>query len=52
VSAIRASGEPRFLELQTYRLRGHFEPDDQAYVDAAELASWRARDPILCRRRV
>jgi len=46
VSAIRASGEPRFLELQTYRLRGHFEPDDQAYVDAAELASWRARDPI------
>ncbi|MCG6860194.1 MAG: thiamine pyrophosphate-dependent dehydrogenase E1 component subunit alpha [Chromatiaceae bacterium] len=46
VSAIRASGKPRFLELQTYRLRGHFEPDDQAYVDAAELASWSARDPI------
>ena len=46
VSAIRASGEPRFLELQTYRLRGHFEPDDQAYVDPDELARWRARDPI------
>jgi TPP-dependent pyruvate/acetoin dehydrogenase alpha subunit len=47
VAAIRAEGGPRFLELVTYRLRGHFEPDDQAYVDPAELAHWRARDPIL-----
>lgn len=43
---IRATGKPYFLELTTYRQRGHFEPDDQAYVDAAELASWRGRDPI------
>lgn len=47
VAAIRASGEPQFLELVTYRQRGHYEPDDQAYVDAAELAAWRRRDPIL-----
>jgi pyruvate dehydrogenase E1 component alpha subunit len=46
VAAIRADGRPRFLELVTYRLRGHFEPDDQAYVDAAELARWQARDPL------
>ncbi len=46
VAAIRADGRPRLLELTTYRLRGHFEPDDQAYVDAAELAAWQARDPI------
>jgi TPP-dependent pyruvate/acetoin dehydrogenase alpha subunit len=46
VASIRADGQPRFLELTTYRLRGHFEPDDQAYVDPAELARWRARDPI------
>ena len=46
VAAIRASGRPYFLELVTYRLRGHFEPDDQAYVDAGELAEWRGRDPI------
>ena len=46
VAAIRANGRPRFLELVTYRLRGHFEPDDQAYVDADELARWRARDPL------
>jgi len=43
---IRATGKPFFLELTTYRQRGHFEPDDQAYVDAQELASWRGRDPI------
>jgi pyruvate dehydrogenase E1 component alpha subunit len=47
VAGIRADGAPRFLELVTYRLRGHFEPDDQAYVDPAELAAWRARDPVL-----
>ncbi|PKO81830.1 MAG: dehydrogenase [Betaproteobacteria bacterium HGW-Betaproteobacteria-13] len=39
---------PSFLlEARTYRLRGHFEPDDQAYVDAQELASAWARDPLL-----
>lgn len=43
---IRATGEPFFLELDTYRLRGHFEPDDQSYVDASELEARRARDPI------
>ena len=43
---IRATGRPYFIELTTYRQRGHFEPDDQAYVDGAELASWRGRDPI------
>ena len=31
--------EPCLLETFTYRLRGHFEPDDQAYVDPAELAA-------------
>lgn len=45
-AAIRADGRPRFLELGTYRTRGHLEPDDQAYVDPAELAAWKARDPI------
>ncbi|MCC6172268.1 MAG: thiamine pyrophosphate-dependent dehydrogenase E1 component subunit alpha [Gammaproteobacteria bacterium] len=45
-AAIRADGRPRLLELTTYRQRGHFEPDDQAYVPAAELAHWKARDPI------
>jgi pyruvate dehydrogenase E1 component alpha subunit len=46
VERIRSTGRPFFLELTTYRQRGHFEPDDQSYVDAAELASWKSRDPI------
>lgn len=46
VAGIRADGRPRFLELVTYRQRGHFEPDDQAYVDQAELAHWLQQDPI------
>jgi pyruvate dehydrogenase E1 component alpha subunit len=46
VAEIRATGQPQFLELVTYRLRGHFEPDDQGYVDQAELRHWQTRDPI------
>jgi len=46
VAEIRATGQPQFLELVTYRLRGHYEPDDQAYVDPTELKHWQARDPI------
>ncbi|HEY6882333.1 MAG TPA: thiamine pyrophosphate-dependent dehydrogenase E1 component subunit alpha [Polyangiales bacterium] len=46
VAYVRSTQKPMFLELSTYRLRGHFEPDDQAYVDGAELAHWQARDPI------
>jgi len=50
VEQIRATGTPRFLELITYRQRGHFEPDDQAYVDPAELQAWVSRDPIRMQR--
>lgn len=52
-AAIRENGRPYFLELNTYRQRGHFEPDDQAYVDRRELEAWLARDPIaLLERRL
>jgi pyruvate dehydrogenase E1 component alpha subunit len=47
LGVVRGSGKPFLLEARTYRLRGHFEPDDQAYVDAQELASAWARDPLL-----
>lgn len=46
VDAIRAGDGPRFLELSTYRLRSHLEPDDHAYVDPDELARWSQRDPL------
>ncbi|UZD55798.1 thiamine pyrophosphate-dependent dehydrogenase E1 component subunit alpha [Caldimonas aquatica] len=52
VDTIRVQGGPCFIEAVTYRLRGHFEPDDQGYVDADELTAWKSRDPIqlLARR--
>ncbi|MFA6313285.1 MAG: thiamine pyrophosphate-dependent dehydrogenase E1 component subunit alpha [Sterolibacterium sp.] len=46
VAHIRQSGGPAFLELSTYRQRGHYEPDDQTYVNPTELQTWLARDPI------
>lgn len=44
---IRQTGRPYLLETRTYRLKGHISFDTQAYVDAAELAHWQARDPLL-----
>ncbi len=46
VRKIRETRKPILLETLTYRLRGHFEPDDQKYVDPQELAEWVAKDPI------
>lgn len=46
VAAVRKESRPFLLETFTYRMRGHYEPDDQGYVDAEELATWSARDPI------
>ena len=46
IAHIRATRQPYLLETCTYRTRGHVEPDDQSYVDKAELAAWLARDPI------
>ncbi|HEX8173406.1 MAG TPA: thiamine pyrophosphate-dependent dehydrogenase E1 component subunit alpha [Thermoanaerobaculia bacterium] len=43
---VRANRKPYLLETYTYRMRGHMEPDDQAYVDRNELAAWKLRDPI------
>jgi len=46
VENIRDTGKPVFLETYTYRMRGHYEPDDQSYVDPLELSGWAAKDPI------
>lgn len=43
---VRTTRKPMLLETYTYRTRGHYEPDDQSYVDAQELAQWQRRDPI------
>ena len=43
---VRRERKPFLLETYTYRMRGHLEPDDQAYVDKHELAKWKAKDPV------
>jgi TPP-dependent pyruvate/acetoin dehydrogenase alpha subunit len=43
---VRKTRRPFLLETYTYRQWGHYEPDDQSYVDPAELARWKAKDPI------
>ncbi len=43
---VRTTRKPYFLETYTYRMHGHMEADEQAYVDRAELAAWAAKDPI------
>ena len=43
----RAGGGPTLLECKTYRLRPHSNADDdRKYRSEAEVAEWRARDPI------
>jgi TPP-dependent pyruvate/acetoin dehydrogenase alpha subunit len=51
VAEIRANSQPQFLELVTYRQRGHIEPDDQAYVDPQEKEYWLQRDPVESARK-
>jgi 2-oxoisovalerate dehydrogenase E1 component subunit alpha len=43
----RAGGGPTFIEALTYRMGPHTTADDPTrYREDAELAAWRARDPI------
>ena len=46
VERARAGGGVTLIEARTYRMKGHAEHDAQEYVDKAELAQWRERDPI------
>ncbi|MFI0486215.1 thiamine pyrophosphate-dependent dehydrogenase E1 component subunit alpha [Actinomadura sp. 9N215] len=46
VERAREGGGPSLLECVTYRWHGHFEGDPQRYRDAAEVAEWKAADPL------
>jgi pyruvate dehydrogenase E1 component alpha subunit len=46
----RAGEGPQFIEALTYRLRGHYEGDPAKYRELAELADWRAKDPLAILR--
>lgn len=43
---VRESGTPYFLEVITYRYRGHSMGDPERYRDSEEIDRWRADDPI------
>ena len=46
VDYVRTKRKPYFLELKTYRFRGHSMSDGGAYRTKAEEDEWKKRDPI------
>jgi pyruvate dehydrogenase E1 component alpha subunit len=51
IAQARAGGGPSFLLADTYRIHGHMEREqfilgEGSYRDEAEIAEWRAKDPI------
>jgi len=49
----RTGGGPSLLELMTYRWQGHFSGDPAAYRSDEEVASWKARCPLIqCKKKL
>jgi TPP-dependent pyruvate/acetoin dehydrogenase alpha subunit len=46
VARARAGGGPTLLVTESYRIDGHYAGEPEVYRDKAEVAEWRARDPI------
>ncbi|MGB8326902.1 MAG: pyruvate dehydrogenase (acetyl-transferring) E1 component subunit alpha [Steroidobacteraceae bacterium] len=46
VTRIRQTGQPFFVEFQTYRYRAHSMFDPDLYRDKAEIEAWKKRGPI------
>jgi pyruvate dehydrogenase E1 component alpha subunit len=50
VDHVRSGNGPYFLELKTYRYRGHSMSDSNAYREKEEENEWGKRDPIIILR--
>lgn len=46
IEFVRKNGEPYFLEVNTYRFRGHSMGDPERYRKAEEVKKWQENDPI------
>jgi 2-oxoisovalerate dehydrogenase E1 component len=46
VAGLRAGGPPVLVEAATFRVRGHYEGDQQRYRDPELDRRWLARDPL------
>jgi pyruvate dehydrogenase E1 component alpha subunit len=51
IAEIRGGGGPMFLEVITYRFRGHSMGDPERYREQEEVHKWRENDPIGIYRR-
>lgn len=51
VASVRDGGPPVLVEATTYRWHGHYEGDPERYRPAAEVQTWRERDPLVVHRR-
>ncbi len=46
IDYVRKEGQPYFLEVDTYRFRGHSMGDPERYRKAEEVKHWQENDPI------
>lgn len=46
IEYVRSNAQPYFLEIDTYRFRGHSMGDPERYRKAEEVKKWQENDPI------
>jgi TPP-dependent pyruvate/acetoin dehydrogenase alpha subunit len=52
VERARGGGGVTLLEVKTFRMKGHAEHDNQAYVPPELIEEWKAKDPLVRYERV